>query len=310
MCMRIAVAMLAIFLAVAGNVVAQSQSLPKAPQIKADQKADSSAKGKEAGEQDKRNASSQAAALPAPHAGNPEKNGDWDSDKTTEYWTVLGHKGRTTDWLLSLFTFCLVAVGVVQGLFLRGTFSAAKAAADAAVDASRPVLLPRVVDAGKLTLPVKTGVTSPDFSFQPELHFIFENFGKSVATITSVKYEMLVFGDIPETREFRNPRIDKNRVVIPGEYKAASPEGLYSGMNTYKARLHEPITNIDDIEPFRKGSMPFKRFFLVGVVEYVDLFGFSYEGGFALKIFPSLAQGFRGGETFNYYKYQKSNTRS
>jgi hypothetical protein len=181
--------------------------------------------------------------------------------------------------------------------------NAARDSADAVVNTSRPVLLPRVVEAAQLKAPnVETGNETP---YCPKILFIFENYGKGIATITKVKAELFVFGEPPETRQFSdNVRVTPIRIVVPGEYKAQQGD-VFSEMNAIPARLSQLNVSTEDIALLRKNVWPFKRFFLVGVVEYEDLLGFEYEGGFSLKVFYNLQQGPRGGSGFNYYKYKR-----
>ena len=181
----------------------------------------------------------------------------------------------------------------------KASANAAKQSADAAVDFSRPVLLPRVIYSTELTLP---RVMPPEY--RPEIHFTFENYGKGVAIIVKVTSELLIFEDEPpETRQFIAPGITNNRVVVPGEYKIEP--GRVDSLNMVKARTAKIVT-AEEYEMLGRPRAPFRRFYLVGVVEYEDLFRYDYEGGFCLKVFPN-AQGARGGAAFNYYKYKKKN---
>jgi len=223
----------------------------------------------------------------------------------------------TTDRWLMIFTGVLAGVAFLQFIAMlrqekwmrtnvkisENVSNATRESADASVNTSRPILLPRVVEATQLKAPnVETG---SEVQYNPKILFIFENYGKGIATITKVKAELFVFGNIPDTRQFTdNVRLTTTRIVVPGEYKAQHGD-VFSEMNAIPARLSQPIISTDELALLRRIVWPFKRFFLVGVVEYEDLLGFEYQGGFSLKAFHNLQQGPRGGSAFNYYRYKK-----
>src|SRR5258706_652280 len=88
---------------------AQSQELQKTPQVKAE----SATKSEEATKQEQRRSRNPKALPTAPQSNYTQDVCRGDCDQASEYWTVFGYRARVTDWLLSLFTFCLVAVGAV-----------------------------------------------------------------------------------------------------------------------------------------------------------------------------------------------------
>jgi hypothetical protein len=199
-----------LLLALLACVFAASQTAPQTPQIKPSQKADSAAKGKEAGKQDEHRAAKSAAIVEAPQTTNAKDECARQSDETTEYWAILGYKGRITDWLLSLFTFFLVAVGAVQGYFLLRTLSATETAAKSAERQSKAAIaveLPivRVInlklaefdDSGK-AIEGNDPVAAGDLPGIYHIFLAFKNAGRSIAHVNKISVNHVLAIKLPD----------------------------------------------------------------------------------------------------------------
>jgi hypothetical protein len=228
-------------------------------------------------------------------------------------WRVIH---GNADAVIALFTIILAFVTTALAFYTaRMSYEASKASgiaqqaanaardsADAVVNAARPVLLARVVRSGELALPNRLGLP-----YQPKIYFVFDNHGAGVATITSVTAEIFVLQDIPAVPDFSQSREFKDRwEVIPGNFRFPDDVKV-SRMNAFIAHPSKPITDMKDIEALGSGDDSiYKRFYLIGKVEYKDTLGFEYEGGFSLKVFENMQQGARDSKgRLNYYKYRK-----
>jgi len=118
-------ALIAPFVVASG--IACSQELPEAKWIEAQQQPDRSAKGQEsAHSQVERPPNPAAIAQPGPSPPlktNADNNSRRGADERSEFWIILGHRTRITDFWLAVFTGLLVLVGAGQTYWLRRTVS-------------------------------------------------------------------------------------------------------------------------------------------------------------------------------------------
>lgn len=291
-------ALLAFFLMIAWSAIAHSQPAPKAPEIKANQKADGPAKGKEAGEQDERNAGNPLAAHPAPQSSYAETDRGGERDKTADYWTVLGYKGRITDWLLALFTLCLViatiilgGIGVWQGIQLRQ-------AVNNDIRGQRPYVVPGTL-AFRLAFPTVQNATETTNPFNVSYHLY--NVGKSHAVIEEYRHAFY-FGDaVPAEPSYPTSSII-NEVRTPVTDGDAYPP---DDGNPIRCTYHRGFTQAE-MEAIRAGT---KHLLFFGRVQYTDNFGFTHEKSFGfvfvnqvLAVYPRAA--------YNYEKSYKTQSPS
>jgi hypothetical protein len=74
-----------------------------------------------------------------PQVGGPKHSAECDHDcerraeERSEYWIILGHRMKITDFLLSIFTFLLVCVGAITAAILRNTDASTAKNAEAAL---------------------------------------------------------------------------------------------------------------------------------------------------------------------------------
>lgn len=122
-------------LAVAGLVVMSSKSTLQTPPVGSDRKSESAAKRPT---QSNDHASQQSPIGQKNVVGDAEREADKDSEKRAEeareYWPfhIFGARLKITDSLLAVFTFLLIIVGAIQGVFLYRTDQGTHKAADAA----------------------------------------------------------------------------------------------------------------------------------------------------------------------------------
>ena len=137
--------------AIGGLVVLSLKAPPQAPQVHSNQQPHGAAK-REAQSNHHTNSADQPATIEQQHAANnsqreTDKDADKRADEAREYWPfhIFGWaRLKITDSLLAVFTFLLIVVGAIQGVFLyrtdQGTHKAADAAKDSAEIAERALI--------------------------------------------------------------------------------------------------------------------------------------------------------------------------
>ena len=176
-----------------GCTLARSEPAPERPRVEANQKADSPAKGQGASNQENGDAES-ALALNVPKAAEYSENqGDRYRHDAAEYWTFLGNKGRVTDWLLILFTFCLVLATIVLGIIGLWQGFQMRGAVIADIKGKRPYVSPGEVS-GRVALDRETKQPRP-----PTAVYALFNIGKSHAVIQAYRHGFYFGDSLPAT---------------------------------------------------------------------------------------------------------------
>lgn len=203
---------------------------------------------------------------------------------------------------LVLVTAGLVIFAWLQSKDTKASIAVAKQSADAAVNASKPFLFPRAFNLSKLH-PV--GNIMDGMRHNPEVHFIFENYGETPAMVREVRADLILSelgGEIPPLPavEKLTPRRSESLSLIPGHRH--DNEALEMARSVIKCdhrtlttqEIRELITEADTI------SNGFRRFYLFGYVVYDDFFGIQCTQRFCLKLRPiNSFQAIKGGKAYN-----------
>ncbi len=214
----------AVFALLSLSASAQSQQAPpQTPKVQTEQQPNSAAEPEPQRAQKTNTAEEKTTIADTNTADNAEGKADRDAQKRTEeageYWPfpIFGARLKITDSLLALFTFFLIIVGIVQGIFLRltnrGTQKAAEAAAlnaRAVINAERAQLFISIENENIVSI-ISTAATAPVPQHMEDgqipalrLSYAFKNFGKTPAIIRDMKHGVLVAPDLLRVREYES----------------------------------------------------------------------------------------------------------
>jgi hypothetical protein len=226
---------IAVLVAVLLGFGAQSQEAPpQTPQVQTDQQPDGAAKSQPQSDQ-QTGPADQVPIIEQPNAaGNAERQANSDAEKRAEdareYWPfhIFGARLKITDSLLALFTFLLIIVGGIQGVFLyrtdQGTHKAADAAklnAEAVMAAEGAHLFP-IIKNDNLKEVTKQArwygdkVPDTDRLATPSVDYCLKNYGKTPAILCSVMHGIDFF-DTPSKLRTMHVADELPLEIIAGE---------------------------------------------------------------------------------------------
>jgi hypothetical protein len=198
--------------------------------------------------------------------------------------------------VLAIVTYKLWKSGEKQIAVARSAADSAKDAAEAAVNASRPYLYPRLIDLKNL---------HPDLIvdgnlYKSEVTFVFENYGATPAMIREVRAQLLLVDrdQLPDTPP-AGPFPDKTEFsVIPGNTRGEDAVRAAGAAITCSSSGHSAEEIRQVIVNYKKGAHH-RRFYLQGYVVYDDFFGNRNTQWFCIKMRKTGFQVPKGGSAYN-----------
>jgi hypothetical protein len=209
---------------------------------------------------------------------------------------------------LSNYTLWLVIATIVLAIIALWQGRQLKRTVDTSVIESQPALSPYVVDMEKLHELPKPGVQvtfNGIVIFYSSILFIFENYGKTPAIIRRVQADLFLTekDSLPKVN-FHDLPVHHHEEIIQGGTKRDE----LGKMAAVDLRKKVEVDNKQFQELLSEAKENFRRFFLVGVVIYDDVFGYRHTRRFCRKL--RLAHGVRfqaqhGGMAYNSIRRQK-----
>lgn len=182
----------------------------------------------------------------------------------------------------------------------RSASAATKAAAaairsvDIAETGVRPIVIPRIVSAKSVYPGIKSAA-----AHIPYLRFCWANYGKSPAFLREANFEIRLFSELPQGREWLKPTKRVDQTVIPGETDGDDASALRCALDRPLTEQEAQQIRAKLTEATQRSGIA-ARFFFIGNVVYDDVFGNTHETGFCMKIFADGTQAMRGGSAYNY----------
>ena len=276
-----------LFALAATCAVADDSPLHQAPGVKAEQQANGATSGNQGAEANKNPAAFpapvQIQAAPIKTKEERDREEQKAAEEASEYWVILDHRMKVTDFFLALFTgllfvvtAILIAVGVSQSKQLRRTV-------DTSLIEAQPVLSPYALNMDGLHPVFSEGTT---FAFKGKETFTstmllaFENYGKTPAIIRRVQAELFItLNDAIPNVIFEKLSTHFFQETIPGETFHTDLIGRPGLPVTKEFSLTDPELH----ELFAEAEGKWRRVFLVGQVIYDDFYDVRHTKRFCRK---------------------------
>ena len=205
--------------------------------------------------------------------------------------------------ILSVATLKLYRAGEQQILVARIAANAAKDSAEAAVNASRPFLFPRLIRLGQLH-PDEVAIDDSG-QYEAKATFVFENHGETPGIIREVRAKLdLLHRDklppLPSVAELPNKT---EYAIVPGHTHGEA--AVVAAGSAIECKLMVSASDVRGAIMEAKRDLEFRRFYLFGQVVYDDFFGTRSTQRFCIKMRKSGFQVIKGGDAHNSIRREK-----
>jgi hypothetical protein len=257
------------------------------PEIKTEQQSDSAAKSQPESNHRATPSDPNATAEQQHPTNDPKGEADKDADKRAEevreYWPfhILGARLKITDSLLALFTFLLIIVGAVQGIFLfrtdRGTHKAADAALRSSEVAEAALFVAQRPYVFVTAASFKRPLSRETFDYSgPEIwlwvKFKLENHGRTPANIVEICADSACVNKLPAIPQYREQTTYDTPHLL-GADKETTVGYLF------KTPIDGQVMNDIAVGRFMGG----RRLFAFGYIKYRDIFDYTNTVGFCWR---------------------------